>query len=45
MTAQIKKTIKYHVTTTHGQSTEAYHYQKDSPIQGSGQGSGNAGIE
>ena len=45
MTAQIKKTIKYHVTTIHGQSTESYHHHKDSPVHGSGQGSGNAGTE
>ena len=45
MTAQIKKMIKYHVTTIHRQSTESCHHHKDSPVQLSGQLSRKSGTE
>ena len=45
MIAKTKNTIKYHITTIHGQSEEYYKHNTKHPVHGSGQGSGNAGSE
>ena len=45
MVVKTKKTMKYHVTTIHGQSEKYYTHDIKHPVHGSGQGSGNAGSE
>ena len=40
-----KQETQYHVLTSHGSSITSYSHKKSTPVWGSGQGSGNAGVE